>query len=147
MTWTADKSRSRQQLSLSLVAGLVPAAMLAIAAAHLQGHARSISIGVGVTLAVEGLFVFSRFGSKRSVGGLLTIAFYVVAAVVLRLNSPDMDWVGTHAMLAVSILVALVLIVRSELMGTSGNSRRVKFLVGQLLARKDWPPTFEEYKT
>ena len=150
MTWSADKSRSHRQLSLTMVAGLVlafaPSAMLAITAAYLQGQARSVSIGVGVTLAVEGLFVFTRFGSKRSVGGFLTIAFYTVAALVLRFNSPDMDWVGTHAMLAISILVALVLLIRSELTSTSGNSRRIKFLVSQLLARKEWPASFEDYK-
>jgi HEAT repeat protein len=130
-----------------LAVAFAPAAMLGIAAAHLHGPARAVSIGLGVTLAVEALFVFTKVGSKRSVGGLLTVAFFAVAALCLRFNSPNMDWSGTHLMLAASILCGVGLIVRNELTTTSGNARRIKFLISKLVVRKDWPATFEEYRT
>lgn len=151
MTWATATPGSGQETPLAKAAGLVvafaPAAMLGVAATHQHGSARSVSIGVAVTLAVEALFVFTKLGSKRSVGGLLTVAFYVVAALTLRFNSPDIDWFGTHMMLAASILCSIALVVRGELTVTGGNARKIKFLVSQLLARKEWPATFEEYKS
>src|SRR5262245_45275 len=118
MTWSPESTRSDRQPQISNLVGLAvafaPAAMLAIAAARLQGQARAVSIGLGVTLAVEALFVFTKVGSQRSVGGLLTVAFFVVAALCLRFNSPDMNWSGTHLMLAAVILCAIGLIVRGE---------------------------------
>ena len=43
----------------ALVLLFAPAGLLAIAAARSEGVARSVSIGVGVTMAVEGLFILS----------------------------------------------------------------------------------------
>ena len=45
----------------------------------------------------------------------------------------------THLNLAASLLVPAGLFVRRELAATGGNARRVKFLVRQLLSRKEWP--------
>jgi HEAT repeat protein len=50
-------------------------------------------------------------------------------------------------MLSAAILVAVLLVVRREVSTTGGNARQAKFLIGRLLARKDWPATFEEYKS
>lgn len=150
MKWSIELMRSGRESQLRKLATIglafAPSVMLAISASRLESQARSVSIGIAVTLAVEGLFVFTRFGPQKSIGGLLTIAFYLIAALVLRFNSPDLNWIGTHLMLAVSILVAVGLIVRREVSKTGGNARKVKFLISKLLTRKEWPASFEEYK-
>jgi HEAT repeat protein len=135
---------------LPLLAGgivfLAPAVILALDAGGHDGAARSIAIGVAVTIAIEGLYVVTRLGSVRAVGSLLAVLFYATAAAVLRFNSPDFTSAWTHCTLAVCLLMAVVLFARREVVTTSGNARKVKFLISQLLTRKEWPETFADYR-
>lgn len=130
----------------ALVLLFAPAGLLAIAAARSEGVARSVSIGVGVTMAVEGLFILSRSGAIRASGSGFLIAFYCVTALVLRINSPDLNDFWTHGMSALAILLPVGLLVRREVTTIAGNARRAKFLIRQLLSRREWPPTFADYR-
>ena len=147
MNWPSQMSRSsclpRFWAFLMLLA---PAGMLAVAASQTDGVPRSISLGVGVTLAVESLYLLCRYGAARATGSAFLIAFYAVAALVIRFNSPDLDAAWTHALLALAILVPIWLIVQREVTTIGGNSRRAKFLMRQLLSRREWPPTFADYR-
>ena len=66
--------------------------------------------------------------------------------MVLRFDAPNFNSPATHLNLALSLLVPAGLFVRRELAATGGNARRVKFLIRQLLTRKDWPVLFSEYR-
>src|SRR5262245_17489067 len=84
---------------------LAPAWILAVDAGRHDGVARAISLGVSITLAVEGLFLIFRYGSHRVGSSLFTIAFYAMAALVLRFNSPDLSSPSTHTKLGAVLLV------------------------------------------
>src|SRR3954471_23040493 len=110
MSWPTQMSPAGQRSpqSLLLAGGLVllaPAAILAIDSGQHEGMPRSVAIGVAVTIAIEGLFLISRYGSTRAAGSLFTIAFYAVAVLVLRFNSPDLTSAWTNAALAVCLLI------------------------------------------
>jgi HEAT repeat protein len=125
---------------------LGPAVLLGSAAVRTDGLARSVAAGVAVTLALEAIFVIVRYGSHRAAGSLFLFAFYGVAAAVLRFTAHDFSAPATHLNLSVSLLVPVGLFIRRELTATGGNARRVKFLVRQLLTRKDWPVSFAVYR-
>ena len=110
------------------------------------GPARSLSLGAAVAVAVEALFLIVRYGPGAAASGAFAITSYAVAALILRFNSPDPDSPLTHAMLGITLLVPVGLFVRREVSVTGGNARQVKFLISQLLARREWPPTFADYR-
>jgi hypothetical protein len=149
MSWPSQlPSRRHPRFNLLAAATLLlaPAGILAIDGGRHDGQARSIAIGVAVTLAIEGLFLLARYGSQRSANSLFAIAFFAVVALVLRFNSPDLDSASTHLMLGGTLLVPVCLFVRREVAATGGNARRVKFLISRLLARREWPATLPEYR-
>ncbi len=150
MTWPSEMAPTGPNPQSSLLAGggllLAPASMLAIDACRHDGTARSIAIGVAVTLSIEGIFLITRYGPQRAASSLFTISFYAVSALVLRFNSPDLSSAATNGMLAVTLLVPVALFVRREVSATGGNARQAKFIVSQLLARREWPATFAEYR-
>jgi HEAT repeat protein len=151
MSWPTQMSPTGQRSpqSLLLAGGillLAPAAILAIDSGQHTGMPRSIAIGVAVTIAIEGLFLISRYGAARAAGSLFTIAFYAVVVLVLRFNAPDLGSAWTNAALAVCILIPVALFTRREVATTGGNARQVKFLISQLLARKEWPDSFANYR-
>lgn len=147
MNWPMKLSRSTSFPSIWAVGTLfAPAGMLAVSAANMDGAPRLISIGVGVTLAVEALYLICRYGAARAAGSAFLIAFYAVAALVLRLNAPNLDSAWTHFLLSAAILTPVLLLVRREVTIMGGNARRAKFLIRQLLSRQEWPPTFATYR-
>jgi hypothetical protein len=151
MSWPSQTATIGRQLRLNGVLGVAlllgPSALLAFAALNSEGAAKSVSIGVGVTLAVEALFLLVRFGAQRATSSLFTVAFYSVSALVLRFNSPDLNDPATNAALGISILIPVVLFLIREVRATGGNAREAKFLINRLLARKEWPASFAEYRT
>jgi hypothetical protein len=150
MTWRTKMTPTERQTQLgTLVAAavlLAPSAILAIAAAKATGPPKALALAVSITLALESLYLFRRYGSRRAAGGLIAIIFYVTAAVVLRFNSPNLNSPLTHALLAASILIAVALAARREVVLGGGGTRRVRFLVNQLLSRQDWPANFADYR-
>jgi hypothetical protein len=126
---------------------LAPSVMLMLSALQLEGPPRSIALGVSVTLAIEGLFLLTRYGPQRAMGSLFAVLFYGVCAGVMRFNSPDLSSAATHGLLAASILVPVGLFLKREVSTTGGNARRAKFLIRQLLARREWPIAPAEYRT
>lgn len=151
MSWPSQMSPADQAPQFKLLATaallLAPATMLAVDATRHDGVAKSIAIGVAVSLAIEGVFLITRYGPQRTANSLFTVAFYAVAALVLRFNSPDLSSPATHAMLGCTLLMPVGLFVRREVSITGGNARRAKFLISQLLARRDWPATYAEYRS
>jgi hypothetical protein len=144
MTTAARAPRVESFLAALVMLG--PAALLGVAALRAEGMARSVAVGLAVTLALEAIFLLARYGSRRTVDSLFTIAFYGVAAVALRFNAPDFTSPATHLNLAASLLVPTGLFLRRELAALSGDIRRVKFLIRQLLTRKEWPADYAEYR-
>lgn len=133
-----------------VLAGLLlfgPAALVGVSALGETGVNRSVAVGTCVALAVEAAFLLARFGAQRAAGSLFVLAFYGVAAAVLRLNTADFLSAAVHLNLAVSLLIPVGLFVRRELSVTGGNARRVKFLIRELLARKEWPTSYDVYRT
>jgi HEAT repeats len=125
---------------------LTPAVLLALSSVRAEGLTRSLAVGVAVTLGLEALFLLVRYGSQRATRSLFLIAFYAVAALVLRFNSPDFNSPFTHCLLAASLLLPVALFVRREIAATIGEARRAKFVIRQFLARRDWPESFAEYR-
>jgi hypothetical protein len=150
MTWPSQMTPAARppRLASLLAAALLlgPAVLVGATAVRADGLARSVAAGVAVTLGLEAIFVLVRYGAHRAAASLFVFAFYGVAAIILRFNAPDFSSVATHLNLSVSLLVPVGLFVRRELQSTGGNARRVKFLVRQLLARKDWPVSFAVYR-
>src|SRR5829696_4211752 len=132
MTWPSQMTpAARRARAASLPAAallLTPAVLLAVSSVRADGLTRSVAIGVAVTLALEGLFLIARYGSERATRSLFLLAFYAVAAAVLRFNAPDFSSPLTHALLAASLLIPVALFVRREITATAGNARRAKFL-------------------
>ncbi|MSR55342.1 MAG: hypothetical protein EXS09_18965 [Gemmataceae bacterium] len=147
MNWHSRLSKSAVFPSVWAVPMLfAPAEMLAVSALQTDGVSRSVFIGVGVTLAIESLYLLFRYGAERAAGNAFPIVSYVVSAFVLRFNSPDLESAQTHVLLSVAILIPVRLVVRRELTSREGNARRAKFLIRQLLSRKEWPSTFANYR-
>src|SRR5688500_2598029 len=150
MTWPSQMTpAARPSAAASLVSAVLllgPAALLGLAAVRADGLPRSVAAGVAVTLGLEALFLIYRYGPARAAGSLFLLIFYGIAAGVLRFNSPDFESRDTHLSLAAAILVPVGLFLRRELAATGGSARRVKFLIRQLLTRKDWPATFAAYR-
>lgn len=151
MSWPSHLNTGGRHAQLTLGAAAVlllgPAWLLAVDAGRHDGLGRAIALGVSITLAVEGLFLIFRYGSQRVGSSLFTIAFYAMTALVLRLNSPDLKSPATHAMLGGVLLVPVAMFVRRELAATGSNSRHIKLLISQLLARRVWPEKFDEYRS
>src|SRR5262245_46373593 len=150
MTWPSQMTPAARppRLASLMAAALLlgPAVLVGATAARADGLARSVAAGVAVTLGLEAIFILVRYGPQRAAGSLFLFAFFGVAAAVLRFNSPDFSSAATHLSLAVSLLVPVGLFIRREMATTGGNARRVKFLIRQLLARKDWPVSFAVYR-
>ena len=151
MTWPSHMTPSARRSSLgSGIAGLLllaPAGILLLDSTHHEGMARSVNIGVAVTIAVEGLFLITRYGPFQAASSLFGIAFYGMAAIVLRFNSPDLSSPETHALLAATLLAPVVIFVRREVSTTGGNARQVKFLISRLLRDAIAPESFAQYRT
>jgi HEAT repeat protein len=150
MIWPSQMTpATRQPGAASMVSAVLllgPAALLGLAAVRAEGLSRSVMAGVAVTIGLEGLFLLVRYGPQRAAGSLFLLLFYGIAAGVLRFSATDFDAPQTHLTLAATLLVPIALFVRRELATTGGNARRVKFLIRQLLSRKEWPVTFAVYR-
>ena len=144
MTTASPIARSGSVVGIALL--LLPAGLVAVSVAWTDGIARSVAVGVSVTLGCEGLFLLKRFGAHRAAEGLPALFFYAVAALVLRFNAPDLASPNTNLLLAASLLMPVGLFVRREVALTRGNTRRAKFLIRQLLARPSWPATYSQYR-
>src|SRR3954470_24104685 len=150
MTWPSQMTPvARHSVAASLVSAVLllgPAALLGLSAVRADGLPRSVMAGVAVTIGLEALFLLVRYGPQRAAGSLFLLLFYGIAAGVLRFSSTDFDVPQTHLSLAALLLVPVGLFVRRELATTGGHARRVKFLIRQLLSRKEWPVTFAVYR-
>lgn len=150
MTWPSQMlPTTRPPGVASLVSAVMllgPAALLGLAAVRADGLARAVAAGVGVTIGLEALFFLVRYGPQRAAGSMFLLLFYGITAAVLRFNAPDLGSANTHLNLAAALLIPTGLFVRRELATTGGTARRVKFLIRQLLARKEWPVTFAVYR-
>jgi HEAT repeats len=150
MSWPSQMTlatrANRPGSVLSALWLLAPAGLVLLSVAHADGIARSVGVGVAVTLACEALFLIRRYGPHRAAGSLFLVAFYAVAALVLRFNSPDVASADTHLLLACSLLIPVLIFVRREVVATGGNARRALILIRQLLTRRDWPLTYPEYR-
>jgi hypothetical protein len=144
MTTAPANARPGSVFGVALL--LLPAGLVGVSLTWADGIARSVAVGVSVTLAFEGLFLIRRYGTQRAAEGLPTLFFYAAAALVLRFNAPDLGSPNINLLLAVSLIMPVALIVRREVALTPGNMRRAKFLIRQLLARPRWPATFAEYR-
>lgn len=143
---TVRRSLPRKAGAVGLL--FVPALLLAAAAWGTSGTPRAIGVGVAVFLALEALFLVNRFGAGRAAGSWFLFAFYAVAFAVLRFNSPDLASPLTHAGLAFTLLVPVGVVGWRELgAALAGNVRRAKFLIRQLLALREWPALYSEYRT
>jgi HEAT repeat protein len=150
MTWpsqiTPAARYSRVASLLAAILLLGPAVLLCGTGLRTEGLARSIAVGIGVTLGLESLFLLFRFGPQRAASSFFLLVFYGLAAITLRLNAPDFSLPNTHLFLSLSLLIPVGLFVRRELASTGGNTRRVKFIIRQLLSRKEWPANFADYR-
>lgn len=150
MTWPSQMTpESRYTPATTLVSAVLllgPAALLGLAAVRADGLARPVAAGVAVTIGLEAIFLLVRYGPRRTAGSYFLLIFYAITAGVLRFNAPDFRAVETHLSLAAALLVPACLYVPREMAATGGSARRVKFLVRQLLARKEWPVTFAVYR-
>src|SRR5215212_11745201 len=150
MTWPSQMTPvARHSVAASLVSAVLmlgPAALLGLAAVRADGLPRSVAAGVAVTVGLEALFLLVRYGPVRAAGSLFLLAFYGITAGVLRFSAPDFTSRDTHLGLAVAIFIPVGLMMRRELAVTGGSARRVKFLVRQLLSRKEWPVSFAVYR-
>ena len=150
MTWPSQMTpATRRPRVASLPAAallLTPAVLLAVSSVRADGLNRSVAVGVAVALALEALFLIARYGAERATRSLFLLTFYAVAAVVLRFNAPDFSSPLTHSLLAASLLIPVALFVRREITATAGNARKAKFLIRQLLTRKNWPASYAEYR-
>src|SRR5262245_45571777 len=150
MSWPSQMAlatrANRPGSVLSALWLLAPAGLVLLSVSQSDGIPRSVGVGVAVTLALEALFLIRRYGSQRAAGSLFLVAFYAVAALVLRFNSPDLAAADTHLLLACSLLIPVLIFVRREVAATGGNARRARLLIRQLLARPDWPLTYPEYR-
>ena len=150
MTWPSQMTPvARHSVAASLVSAVLllgPAALLGLAAARADGLSRSVAAGIAVTLGLEALFLLVRYGPVRAASSLFLLLFYGIAAGVLRFNAPDFQSRDTHLGLAAAILIPVGLVIRRELAATGGSARRVKFLIRQLLSRKEWPVNFAVYR-
>jgi HEAT repeat protein len=131
---------------VSAVLLLGPAALLGLAAVRADGLPRAVAAGVAVTIGLEAIFLLARYGPRRTARSYFLLIFYGIAAGVLRFNAPDFQAVVTHLSLATALLIPTGLYVPREMAATGGPARRVKFLVRQLLARREWPVTFAVYR-
>src|SRR5262245_17110224 len=149
MTWQSQMTpaalRPRSASLAAVVLLLTPAALLGASAMRAHGLAKSVAVGVCVTLIIEGLYLLSPHSPNRALGSRLVFAFYATAYLVLRFNNPDLSSPFTHASLAAVLLVPVALFARYEVSAAGGSGRHAKFLVRKLLARDDWPATFAEY--
>ena len=150
MTWPSQMTpATRQPGAASVVSAVLllgPAALLGLSAVRAAGLPRAVMAGVAVTIGLEALFLLVRYGPQRAAGSLFLLLFYGIAAGVLRFSATAFDVPQTHLTLAATLLVPTALFVRRELATTGGNARRVKFLIRQLLSRKEWPVTFAVYR-
>jgi hypothetical protein len=150
MTWPSEMTpATRHTGAASLVSAVLllgPAALLGTAALRVDGLPRAVHAGVAVTLGLESLFLMLRYGPARAAASLFVFIFYGITALLLRFNAPDFTSPSTHLNLATSLLIPVGMFIRRELATTGGSARRAKFLVRQLLARKDWPVTFAVYR-
>ena len=150
MTWPSQMSpAARNSLAASLVLSVLllgPSVLLGLAAVRADGLPRSVAAGVAVTLGLEAVFLLYRYGPGRAARSLFLLVFYGIAVGVLRFNSPDFSSLVTHLSLAAAILVPVGLFCRRELATTGGGTRRVKFLIRQLLTRKEWPVSYAAYR-
>ena len=150
MTWPSQMTPgARPSAVASLASALLllgPAALLGLSAVRAQGLPRSVAAGVAVTLGLEAAFLIYRYGAARAGGSMFLLVFYGIAAGVLRFNAPDFHSRDTHLSLGAAALVPIGLLIRRELATTGGSARRVKFLIRQLLARKDWPVSYAVYR-
>lgn len=132
--------------AVAFVLLLCPGVLVAACATPASGIARSIGAGVAVTLGLEAVFLIFRIGSLRAAASWLLPAFYLVAFAVVRFNAPYLDSPVTQGALAIALLVPIATFVRRELIETGGNVRQAKLLIRQLLARTQWPESFEDYR-
>src|SRR5262245_27737791 len=143
MTWPSQMTPATRQSGIATLVSAVllfgPAVLLGLSAARADGLAKAVSAGVAVTLGLEALFLMVRYGARRTAGSLFVLVFFGITAAVLRFNAPDFSSPSTHLNLAVSILIPVGLFGQRELATTGGPGRQLKFLVRQLLARKEWP--------
>src|SRR4051812_1449341 len=150
MIWPSQMTpATRQPGAASMVSAVLllgPAALLGLAAVRAEGLPRSVMAGGAVTIGLEALFLLARYGPQRAAGSLFLLLFYGIAAGVLRFSATDFDAPQSHLTLAATLLVPVALFVRRELATTGGNARRVKFVIRQLLSRKEWPVTFAVYR-
>jgi HEAT repeat protein len=134
-------------VSLAAVVVLIaPAVLLAVAARDTAGDARAVSLGVAITIAVEGLFLMRRYGAQRAAGSMFAVAFYATAAFVLRFNAFRYDSAVTHGMLAATLLMPVALLARREVALCGGGTRRVRFLINKLLNRNEWPTAYSDFR-
>jgi len=125
---------------------LTPAALLWASAMRAEGVARSVAVGVSVTLTIEGLFLLTRYGPQRAACSRFVLAFYAAAFLILRFNNPDLASPFAHLCLAAILLLPVVVFARREVAAAGGTGRRAKFLVRRLLARQDWPVNYADYR-
>ena len=144
MTLAPRASRSGSVLGALLL--LAPAGLVLASVSGVEGLPRSVGVGVAVTLACEALFLIRRYGPTRAAGSFFLVAFYAVAALVLRFNSPDFGTAQTHLLMSGSLLIPVSVFVRREVSATGGNARVARLLIRQLLARREWPPNYAEYR-
>src|SRR5436305_1028098 len=125
MSWPSQLSPNSRRQRFGAVTSaamlLAPGAMLVFSAGQAEGLPRSVALGVGVTIGIEGLFLLTRYGPQRAAASLFTLSFYVMTALVLRFNAPDLTSPTTHLLLALALLVPVVLFVRREVSATGGN--------------------------
>jgi hypothetical protein len=150
MTWPSEMTlASRPNRAATLVSAVLlvgPAVLLGLAAVRAEGLHRSVAAGVAVTIGLEAVFLLVRYGPQRAAGSYFLLIFHGIAAGVLRFNAPDFHSVATHLSLAATLLVPTGLFIRREMAATGGPARHVKFLIRQLLARKEWPVTYSVYR-
>ncbi|HKA07855.1 MAG TPA: HEAT repeat domain-containing protein [Gemmataceae bacterium] len=125
---------------------IAPAILVLLSVGYAEGLPRSVGVGVAVTLACEAIFLIRRYGAQRASASVFLLTFYAVAALVLRFNSPDFRAPNTHLLMAVGLLIPVALFASREVTATGGNARRATMLVRQLLARKEWPASYADYR-
>src|SRR5262245_29219539 len=145
MTLAPRASRPGSVLGALLL--LAPAVFVLLSVGHADGLPRSVGVGVAVTLACEAIFLIRRYGAHRASASVFLLAFYAVAALVLRFNSLDYGDPNNHLLMAAGLLIPVALFASREVTATGGNARRATMLVRQLLARKEWPASHADYRT
>jgi len=150
MTWPSQMTPGpRPSGATTLVSAVLlvgPAALLGLSAVRQDGLPRSVAAGVAVTIGLEAIFLLVRYGPQRAARSHFLLIFNGIAAGVLRFNAPDWESIDTHLGLAATLLIPTGMFIRREMAATGGSTRRVKFLIRQLLIRKEWPVTFAVYR-